>query len=48
MEKVSVRKINTKVVSSEIQHFLVILKTCSSVLDVEKNEQKRNFESYQQ
>lgn len=35
-------------VSSEIQHILVILKTCSSVLDAEKNEQKRNFETYQQ
>lgn len=46
MEKFNVSKY--KMVSSEIQHILVILKTCSSVLDAEKNEQKRNFETYQQ
>ena len=44
MEKFNVSKY--KMVSSEIQHILVILKTCSSVLDAEKNEQKRNFETY--
>lgn len=48
MEKFNVSKVNTKVVSSEIQHILVILNTCSSVLDAEKNEQKTNFETYQQ
>lgn len=42
-----VRKVNRNVVSSEIQHFLFILKTCDSILYIEKNK-KKHFKSYQQ